>query len=290
MRLAVADDVVEVPAPPPRRRLRRRSCSLIYAVDPGQRVPRALRPAHARHATSSTRRRRRVHLFHDGSFVGPFVYGYDIPARHGQPAARLSRRTRTSVQPLRFFCLRRRLRVLGPGRRATSISSARREGGTLFLLGTDRLGRDMLSRIIYGARISLTVGLLGIAVSFILGIIIGGIAGYYGGWIDNLIAAHHRGDALLPGAAAVDGAVGGAAGDLEPDPGLFRHHLILGLLDWTGPRARRALEAAVRCARRISCTAAVLMGAKPQRDHRPPPAAELHEPPDRLGDACRSPA
>ena len=40
----------------------------------------------------------------------------------------------------------------------------------------------MLSRIVYGARISLTIGLIGISISFLLGIVIGGIAGYYGGW------------------------------------------------------------------------------------------------------------
>ena len=57
----------------------------------------------------------------------------------------------------------------------------------MFLLGTDRLGRDMLSRLIYGARISLTVGLIGIAVSFVLGITIGGVAGYFGGWIDVVV-------------------------------------------------------------------------------------------------------
>ena len=57
----------------------------------------------------------------------------------------------------------------------------------MFLLGTDRLGRDMLSRIIFGARVSLTIGLLGITVSFILGIVIGGLAGYYGGWIDDAL-------------------------------------------------------------------------------------------------------
>ncbi len=56
----------------------------------------------------------------------------------------------------------------------------------MFLLGTDRLGRDVLSRIFYGARISLTIGLLGIAISFALGLIIGGVAGYFGGWVDEL--------------------------------------------------------------------------------------------------------
>ena len=56
-----------------------------------------------------------------------------------------------------------------------------------YVLGTDRLGRDMLSRILQGARISLTIGLIGISVSFLLGISIGGAAGYYGGWVDIIV-------------------------------------------------------------------------------------------------------
>ena len=61
------------------------------------------------------------------------------------------------------------------------------DGGVLFLLGTDRLGRDLYSRIIYGARISLSIGLIGVLLSMILGIILGGISGYFGGLVDNLI-------------------------------------------------------------------------------------------------------
>lgn len=55
------------------------------------------------------------------------------------------------------------------------------------LLGTDRLGRDILSRLIYGARQSLQMGIISMAISTILGIILGSIAGYYGGWTDNLV-------------------------------------------------------------------------------------------------------
>jgi len=61
------------------------------------------------------------------------------------------------------------------------------EGGTAFLLGTDRLGRDVFSRILYGGRISLILGLNGVLISFFLGIILGGISGFYGGVLDLVI-------------------------------------------------------------------------------------------------------
>ena len=55
------------------------------------------------------------------------------------------------------------------------------------LLGTDEQARDQFSRLVYGSRVSLFIGLLGIAISFPLGMLVGGIAGYFGGWVDGIL-------------------------------------------------------------------------------------------------------
>ncbi len=59
--------------------------------------------------------------------------------------------------------------------------------GRIFLFGTDRMGRDMFSRCLYGSRVSLSIGMLGVFLSLFLGLVLGGISGYVGGWIDGLI-------------------------------------------------------------------------------------------------------
>lgn len=80
-------------------------------------------------------------------------------------------------EPYRLFGLfNARLRLFGV-----------EEGGSLHLFGTDRLGRDLYSRTIHGARISLSIGLVGVALSLFLGILIGGISGYFGGTVDTII-------------------------------------------------------------------------------------------------------
>lgn len=61
------------------------------------------------------------------------------------------------------------------------------EGNPQYLLGTDQLGRDMLSRLIYGARVSVFVALAGTAAAMFVGILLGSLAGYYGGWVDSVI-------------------------------------------------------------------------------------------------------
>lgn len=203
-----------------------------------------------------------VHLFHEGEFVGPFVYGFSYELDMSS-MRRVYTPNPEDVQPIRFLCLGDEYEFWGmiPGSFHLACPA---EGGTLFLLGTDRLGRDMLSRLIYGARISLTVGLFGVTVSFVLGIVIGGIAGYYGGWIDNVInriIEIFQSFPQLPLWMALSAAL---PATWSPLLIYFGITIILGLVDWTGlARAVRSKLLSLR--EEDFCTAAQLMGASPRR-------------------------
>ena len=217
---------------------------------------------HSRHTDFIFAPPQQVHLFDQGRFVGPFVYGFD----YSLDMSNLQRDYSPNlgqVQPIRFFCLGDDYDFWGliPGRFHLVCPA---QNGTLFLLGTDRLGRDMLSRVIYGTRISLTIGLIGISISFTLGIIIGGLAGYYGGWADAItqrVIEIIRSFPELPLWMALSAALPVTWSPLWVYFGIT---LILGFLDWTGlARAVRSKFLALR--EEDFATAAVLMGASPRR-------------------------
>ena len=69
----------------------------------------------------------------------------------------------------------------------TTVGGARQPPSAEFWFGTDRLGRDVLSRVIFGARVSLLLGLISVAIGSILGTVLGIVSGYYGGFVDTLI-------------------------------------------------------------------------------------------------------
>lgn len=94
----------------------------------------------------------------------------------------------TVWHPIRFFVKGSTYRLLGFIETDIHFFGLGEEADVpIALMGTDRLGRDMLSRVLYGARISLSIGLVSVFLSLTLGIILGGISGYYGGWVDNFI-------------------------------------------------------------------------------------------------------
>ena len=124
----------------------------------------------------------------------------------------------------------------------------------MFLLGADRLGRDVLSRIIYGARISLTIGLIGITISFVLGIVIGGLAGYYGGWVDLIVQRMIEVLQSLPTLPLWLALAAIMPVTWSPILVYFGITIILGLLDWTGAWPGRCAPSSWPCARKITCS------------------------------------
>ncbi len=204
-----------------------------------------------------------LYLYHEGEFTGLHTYPtatiYDtrtglvrsITNLHNQLPVRLFSTCGESYRLLGM--VESRFHVICPP-----------EGGKLHLLGSDRLGRDILSRILHGARLSLTIGLIGVTVSFMIGLTLGGMAGYFGGWIDAAVQRAievFRSLPELPIWLALSAAVPVNWNSLSV---FVMISIILGLLDWPGlARAVRSKFLALR--EEDYVRAAELMGASPRR-------------------------
>ncbi len=203
-----------------------------------------------------------VHFFHEGEFKGPFVYGTHYRLNLTNLRREYTENT-SKIYKMNFFCRGDEYDFWGVTKGNLHLFCVE-EGGTLFLLGTDRLGRDILSRIMYGARISLTIGLIGIAMSFVLGMVIGGIAGYYGGITDLVVQRIIEILQSFPQIPLWMALSAVLPVTWSPLLIYFGITVILAMLDWTGlARAVRSKLLALR--EEDYCLAAQLMGAKPKR-------------------------
>jgi len=104
----------------------------------------------------------------------------------------------------------------------------------VFLFGSDSLGRDIFSRILYGSRISLTIGFVGIAISTLLAILIGGIAGYFGGWVDWFLMRFTELIMLIPSLYLILFLRSVLSYSLTAGQTFFLITIILSLVGWPG--------------------------------------------------------
>ncbi len=140
----------------------------------------------------------RIRILHEGRVHRPFVYD-QIQHRDPETLRLYYTPDKETRLPIRFFVkgdpyklwglipMERHLFGLGHVETVDENGAKTTEVARFNLMGADRLGRDLFSRIIYGSRISLSIGLVGVFLSLVLGVVIGGLSGYYGGTLDTII-------------------------------------------------------------------------------------------------------
>jgi len=105
---------------------------------------------------------------------------------------------------------------------------------TMYLMGTDKLGRDLFSRLIHGTRISMSIGLIGVTISLFLGVILGSISGFYGGWVDLVIQRVIEVISSMPTIPLWLGLAAAIPLSWSPITVYFVITLIVSLFGWTG--------------------------------------------------------
>jgi peptide/nickel transport system permease protein len=174
----------------------------------------------------------RVHLIDDGRFA-PFVYGYTVELDR-QALRRVFAVDESQKHHLKLFAIGAPYRLFGLIPANVHLLAPADPDAPMFLLGTDRLGQDVLSRFIHGTRISMSIGLVGVALSLFLGILLGGISGYYGGWVDEAVQRTIEFLRSIPRIPLWLGLAAALPLTWSPLWVYFAITIILSLIGWTG--------------------------------------------------------
>jgi peptide/nickel transport system permease protein len=126
----------------------------------------------------------KIHVVDEGRLVRPFIYGTKLT--YNEVHGRVYQTDRTQKYPIRFLKMGEKYKWLGIIPCSFHLLGVD-EPGRLYLMGADARGRDIFSRLLYGSQVSLSIGVVGVLISFGIGLLVGGISGFYGGWIDNLL-------------------------------------------------------------------------------------------------------
>jgi peptide/nickel transport system permease protein len=178
----------------------------------------------------------RIRFFDQGRFqLQPFVYA--LEGVRDPVTTRVSFTANTERKyPVKFFTRGESYKLWGLWEadfHLITIDNYDGEG-TLFLFGTDRMGRDVWSRIMYGGRTSMSIGLVGVFMTFAFGITIGGFAGYYGGLFDAVVQRVIEFVRSLPPIPLWMSLSAALPVDWPPTKVYFSITIILSILNWTG--------------------------------------------------------
>lgn len=199
-----------------------------------------------------------IHLFDEGQFR-PFVY--EVTTEFDANLRRIYTPTENKLY-LQFFAQGEPYKLLGFI--DTNIHLFQADGGPVNILGTDRQGRDMFSRIVLGSQVSLTIGLAGVVLSLLIGTVLGVASGYFGGWTDEIIQRVIeivRAFPTIPLWMALSAAI---PSSWSQEQTYFAITVILSLIGWTWlARQLRGLVLTVRESDYV--TAARLAGASHSR-------------------------
>ena len=177
-----------------------------------------------------------IHIFdEDGTLQRPFVYRIQRD-RDKETLRSIYTEDKSTIYPIRFWVEGSEYKLWGlfPTNIHLFGLDVEHDEQGIFLLGGDRLGRDLFSRICYGARISLTIGLVSVVISLVLGIFLGGLSGYYGGAIDNVIQRLIEFIRSVPEIPLVMGLAAALPADWPVVRLYFGVTVVLSFIGWTG--------------------------------------------------------